>query len=38
MAMMHKPVALEIDADSERHEGWSVLVKGTAHEVDATTR
>ena len=29
------PVALEIDGiDSEGHEGWSVLVRGTLHHVD----
>jgi nitroimidazol reductase NimA-like FMN-containing flavoprotein (pyridoxamine 5'-phosphate oxidase superfamily) len=34
-AMMHQPVAFEIDEwDVDKHEGWSVLVKGTAYEVD----
>jgi hypothetical protein len=33
--MMDKPVAFEIDDwDPARETGWSVLVKGTAHEVD----
>jgi nitroimidazol reductase NimA-like FMN-containing flavoprotein (pyridoxamine 5'-phosphate oxidase superfamily) len=36
VAMMDKPVAFEIDAwDAVRETGWSVLVKGTAHEVDS---
>jgi uncharacterized protein len=35
-AMMEKPVAFEIDDwDGAQEKGWSVLVKGTAHEVDA---
>jgi nitroimidazol reductase NimA-like FMN-containing flavoprotein (pyridoxamine 5'-phosphate oxidase superfamily) len=35
-AMMDKPVAFEIDDwDPVNEAGWSVLVKGTAHEVDA---
>ncbi|HUP76611.1 MAG TPA: pyridoxamine 5'-phosphate oxidase family protein [Acidimicrobiales bacterium] len=35
-AVMGKPVAFEIDDWDPVHEtGWSVLVKGTAHEVDA---
>ncbi len=35
-AVMGKPVAFEIDDwDPVREAGWSVLVKGTAHEVDA---
>jgi len=35
-AVMEKPVAFEIDDwDPVRQAGWSVLVKGTAHEVDA---
>ena len=35
-AMMDRPVAFEIDDWDPVHEtGWSVLVKGTAHEVDA---
>ena len=35
-AAMNKPVAFEIDDwDGVREVGWSVLVKGTAHEVDA---
>ena len=35
-AMMDRPVAFEIDHWDPVHEtGWSVLVKGTAHEVDA---
>ncbi|MEO5839818.1 MAG: pyridoxamine 5'-phosphate oxidase family protein [Acidimicrobiales bacterium] len=35
-AMMDKPVAFEIDDwDATQQKGWSVLVKGTAHEVDA---
>ena len=35
-AMMQKAVAFEIDDwDSVQEKGWSVLVKGTAHEVDA---
>ena len=35
-AVMDKPVAFEIDDwDPVREAGWSVLVKGTAHEVDA---
>ena len=35
-AVMEKPVAFEIDDwDPARETGWSVLVKGTAHEVDA---
>jgi nitroimidazol reductase NimA-like FMN-containing flavoprotein (pyridoxamine 5'-phosphate oxidase superfamily) len=35
-AVMEKPVAFEIDDwDPVRETGWSVLAKGTAHEVDA---
>jgi nitroimidazol reductase NimA-like FMN-containing flavoprotein (pyridoxamine 5'-phosphate oxidase superfamily) len=35
-AMMEKPVAFEIDGwNAVQQKGWSVLVKGTAHEVDA---
>ena len=35
-AMMEKPVAFEIDDwDPLRQAGWSVLVKGTAHEVES---
>ena len=35
-AVMEKPVAFEIDDwDPARETGWSVLVKGTADEVDA---
>jgi uncharacterized protein len=35
-AMMDKPVAFEIDGwNAAQENGWSVLVKGTAHEVDA---
>ena len=35
-AMMNHPVAFEIDEwDVATHQGWSVLVKGTAYEVDA---
>jgi len=35
-AMMDKPVAFEIDGwNATQEKGWSVLVKGTAHEVDA---
>lgn len=35
-AAMGKPVAFEIDGwDPVQEKGWSVLVKGTAHEVDA---
>jgi nitroimidazol reductase NimA-like FMN-containing flavoprotein (pyridoxamine 5'-phosphate oxidase superfamily) len=35
-AMMDKPVAFEIDGwNAVQEKGWSVLVKGTAHEVDA---
>ncbi|MEO8694166.1 MAG: pyridoxamine 5'-phosphate oxidase family protein [Acidimicrobiales bacterium] len=35
-AMMDKPVAFEIDGwNAAQEKGWSVLVKGTAHEVDA---
>jgi len=36
VAMMDKPVAFEIDEwDAVRETGWSILVKGTAHEVDS---
>lgn len=35
-AIMEKPVAFEIDDwDPVQETGWSVVVKGTAHEVDA---
>ena len=35
-AAMAKPVAFEIDGwDPVQEKGWSVLVKGTAYEVDA---
>ena len=35
-AAMERPVAFEIDHwDAALEKGWSVLVKGTAHEVDA---
>lgn len=35
-AMMDQPVAFEIDGwNAAQEKGWSVLVKGTAHEVDA---
>jgi len=35
-AMMERPVAFEIDDwDPLRQAGWSVLVKGTAHEVES---
>jgi nitroimidazol reductase NimA-like FMN-containing flavoprotein (pyridoxamine 5'-phosphate oxidase superfamily) len=31
-----RPMSFEIDAwDASRHRGWSVLVKGTAHEIDS---
>jgi nitroimidazol reductase NimA-like FMN-containing flavoprotein (pyridoxamine 5'-phosphate oxidase superfamily) len=34
-ASMDQPMAFEIDDwDTHRKKGWSVLVKGTAHEVD----
>jgi nitroimidazol reductase NimA-like FMN-containing flavoprotein (pyridoxamine 5'-phosphate oxidase superfamily) len=34
-AAMERPMAFEIDDwDAETEKGWSVLVKGTAHEVD----
>jgi nitroimidazol reductase NimA-like FMN-containing flavoprotein (pyridoxamine 5'-phosphate oxidase superfamily) len=36
-AGMNQPVAFEIDEwDATTQKGWSVLVKGTAHEVPAT--
>ena len=36
VASMNKPVAFEIDGwDAAREAGWSILVKGTAHEVDS---
>ncbi|MFN8052611.1 MAG: pyridoxamine 5'-phosphate oxidase family protein [Acidimicrobiales bacterium] len=35
-AIMNRPVAIEVDGwDADRHEGWSVLVKGIAMIVDS---